>query len=181
MLQAWSAGDESALEQLTPIVYAQLRLLASAKLVRERADHILQPSALVNEAFIRLMGNTRMEFQNRTHFFAFAARLMRQILVDFARAQTSAKRGNRAPHIGIDVATNVAIAPERFDFIDIDIALDELAKLEPRQARVVELRYFSGLENSEVAEVLGISEDTVLRDWRMARAWLYDRLHLSGD
>lgn len=181
MLQAWSAGDESALERLTPIVYAQLRRLASASMGRERPGHMLQPSALVNEAFVRLMSGAPVDWKDRAHFFAFAARLMRQILVDFARAQTSAKRGNRVPHIDLTVANEVAVAAGHTDVLDIDIALEELAKLEPRHAKVVELRYFGGLENAEIAEAIGVSVDTVMRDWRIARTWLYYRLRVRDE
>src|SRR5579885_2102949 len=145
MLQAWSGGDESALQRLTPIVYAQLHRLASANMGRERPGHMLQPSALVNEAFVRLMTGTPIDWKNRTHFYAFSARLMRQILVDFARTRNSAKRGSRTPHIDLSLADEMAVAPGDTDILDIDIALQELATLEPRQARVVELRYFGGL------------------------------------
>ena len=179
LLRAWGGGDESALERLTPIVYAQLRRLASTSMGAERPGHILQPSALVNEAFIRLMSGAPVDWKNRAHFFAFAARLMRQILVDFARAQNAAKRGSRAPHMELSVATEVAVPPMHSDVLDIDRALGELAELEPRQARVVELRYFGGLENAEVAEVVAVSVDTVMGDWRIARAWLYYRLRLD--
>jgi RNA polymerase sigma-70 factor, ECF subfamily len=181
MLKAWNGGDTSALEQLTPLVYAELHRLARSSMAAERPGHVLQPSALVNEAFIRLMSGAPVEWRNRAHFFAFSARLMRQILVDFARAQCAAKRGKRTPHMALTVAEQVAVQPAQPDLLDLDAALDELAKLHERQARVVELRYFGSLENGEIAEVLGVSEDTVLRDWRIARAWLYYRLKLPGD
>lgn len=182
MLRAWTDGDASALEQLTPLVYAELHRLARNNMAAERQGHVLQPSALVNEAFIRLMsGGGPTEWRNRAHFFAFAARLMRQILVDFARAQCAAKRGNRTPHMDLSVAEQVAVEPKQTDLLDLDSALTELAELNARQARVVELRYFGSLENAEIAEVLGVSEDTVMRDWRIARAWLYYRLKLPGD
>jgi RNA polymerase sigma factor (TIGR02999 family) len=177
MLKAWSGGDASALEQLTPIVYAELRRLARLNLAAEQEGHLLQPSALVNEAFLRLMGGAPVQWSNRAHFFAISARLMRQILIEFARAQDTSKRGNRQPHVDLSEAGDLPDAQASpVDFIDLDAALKELAKLDPRQAQLVELRYFGGLENAEIAAVLGISEPTVVRDWRMARAWLYSRL-----
>jgi RNA polymerase sigma-70 factor (ECF subfamily) len=173
LLQAWSEGDASALERLTPLVYAELHQLVRHYFAREREGHVLQPSALVNEAFVRLMDNAPIEWVNRAHFFAAAARLMRQILIDFARAQEATKRGRRSPHVELSrVKDQMNKAPSFADFIDLDVALTRLAQLDARQARVVELRYFGGLENSEVARVLGISEPTAIRDWRIARAWL---------
>jgi RNA polymerase sigma factor (TIGR02999 family) len=180
LLQAWSNGDSSALERLAPVVYSELHKLARLNLVGERDRHLLQPSALVNEAFVRLIGGTPVAWSSRTHFFAFSARLMRRILIDFARAQDTGKRGNRSPHLDIAQVAGLQRATSGpADFIDLDAALDELAKLDARQAQVVELRYFGGLENTEIAAVLGISEPTVVRDWRVARAWLYDRLQPS--
>jgi RNA polymerase sigma-70 factor, ECF subfamily len=177
MLKAWSDGDRSALERLTPIVYAELHRLARHNLAGEREGHLLQPSALVNEAFLRLIGGAPVEWASRTHFFAVSARLMRQILIDFARAQDTNKRGHRTPHVDLsDVKELPRDAQNPVDLIDLDAALDELSKLDPRQAQVVELRYFGGLENAEIGAVLGISEPTVIRDWRVARAWLYSRL-----
>jgi RNA polymerase sigma factor (TIGR02999 family) len=177
MLQAWSGGDASALERLTPAVYAELHGIARRNLAGEREGHLLQPSALVNEAFLRLMGDAPVEWESRTQFFAFSARLMRQILIDFARAQETAKRGCRSPHVDLSLAEHVpAGQPDPVNFLDLDKALDELAQLDARQAQLVELRYFGGLDNLEIASVLGVSEPTVVRDWRVARAWLYDRL-----
>lgn len=177
ILNDWTSGDESALERLTPIVYAELHRLAHRNLAREREGHLLQPSALVNEAFVRLMTGQPVEWTSRTHFFAHSARLMRHILVDFARAQDTGKRGNRSPHLDLSGIHDVSPAqPLRVDFLDLDAALSELAKMDARQSRVVELRYFGGLENAEVATVLGVSEPTVVRDWRIARAWLFHRL-----
>jgi len=177
MLKAWGDGDASALERLTPIVYDQLHRLARHHLAGERQGHLLQPSALINEAFVRLMGGARVEWASRTHFFAVSARLMRQILIDFARAQGAGKRGNRRPHVDLsDIRKLPGETRSPVDFIDLDAALNDLAGLDQRQAQVVELRYFGGLGNPEIAVVLGISEPTVVRDWRMARAWLYSRL-----
>jgi RNA polymerase sigma-70 factor (ECF subfamily) len=181
MLKAWSDGDRAALDRLTPVVYAELHRLARRNLAGEREGHLLQPSALVNEAFVRLIGGAPVEWANRAHFFAVSARLMRQILIDFARAQDTGKRGNRSPHVDLsDVRDLTKAAASPIDFIDLDAALGDLSKLDPRQAQVVELRYFGGLENAEIAAVLGISEPTVVRDWRVARAWLFLRLQPAG-
>jgi len=177
MLKAWSQGDASALDQLTPIVYAELHRIARRNLAGEREGHLLQPSALVNEAFVRLIGGAQVEWGSRTHFFAVSARLMRQILIDFARGLDTGKRGNRSPHVELSAVKDlVDDVTSPLDFVDLDAALNELAQLDTRQAQIVELRYFGGMENAEVAEALGISEPTVLRDWRLARAWLYGRL-----
>jgi RNA polymerase sigma factor (TIGR02999 family) len=182
MLQAWRDGDTSVLDRLTPIVYAELHRIARRNLAGEREGHLLQPTALVNEAFVRLLGEAPVEWAGRAHFFAFSARLMRQILIDFARAQDTGKRGHRSPHVGLSAAGDVpASQADLVDLIDLDHALDELAQLDARQAKLVELRYFGGLENAEIAAVLGISEPTVVRAWRVARAWLYDRLQSARE
>jgi len=182
MLQAWRDGDSSVLDRLTPIVYAELHRIARRNLAGEREGHLLQPTALVNEAFIRLLGEAPVEWANRAHFFGFSARLMRQILIDFARAQDTGKRGHRSPHVGLSIAGDVAASQsDPVDLIDLDHALNDLAQLDARQAKLVELRYFGGLENSEIAAVLGISEPTVVRDWRVARAWLFNRLQSAKD
>jgi RNA polymerase sigma factor (TIGR02999 family) len=180
LLKAWNDGDASALDRLTPVVYDELHHLARCNLVGERPGHLLQPSALVNEAFLRLIGGAPVDWASRKHFFAFSARLMREILIDFARAEDTRKRGNRTPQVDLsEVPDLAASAADLVDFIDLDEALNDLASLDPRQAQVVELRYFGGLENAEIAELLGISEPTVVRDWRVARAWLFTRLHSS--
>jgi RNA polymerase sigma factor (TIGR02999 family) len=177
ILKAWSEGDQSALDRLTPVVYAELHRLAHRNMAGERVGHLLQPSALVNEAFVRLLAGEPVEWTNRAHFFAHSARLMRQILIDFARAQDTVKRGHRNPHLALSgVHDRSPVRQEPVDFLDLDAALEELSALHSRQAQVVELRYFGGLENAEVAAVLGLSEPTVERDWRVARAWLFDRL-----
>jgi len=176
MLRAWSDGDGSALEQLTPIIYDELHRLARLRMLGERAGHVLQPSALVNEAFIRLMKGPQVEWRDRVHFFGFASRLMRQVLVDFARSRAACKRGQRVTHLDLGAVQDVAVEPEFYNLVDLDEALTGLAQIDERKARVVELRYFGGLENAQVAELLGISEDTVMRDWRTARVWLFDRL-----
>jgi RNA polymerase sigma factor (TIGR02999 family) len=149
-------------------------------MARDREGHVLQPSALVNEAFLRLLGGAPVEWASRAHFFAVSARLMRQILIDFARAQETGKRGQRSAHAVLsDVTELVREDAPPVDFLDLDVALEELATLDTRQAKVVELRYFGGLENAEIANVLAVSEPTVVRDWRVARAWLYDRLRAA--
>ena len=182
MLKAWSGGDQSALERLTTFVYSELRRLAARRMSREREDHLLQPSALVNEAFVRLLGGAPVEWDSRAHFFAVSARVMRQILIDFARTQDRGKRGRRSPHTVLsDVTELVRRDAPPVDFLDLDAALEELARLDARRAQVVELRYFGGLENPEIASLIGVSEPTVVRDWRVARAWLYDRLTPPAD
>jgi RNA polymerase sigma-70 factor (ECF subfamily) len=179
MLRAWGEGDSSALERLTPVIYEELHRLARHRMLAERPGHVLQASALVNEAYIRLLAGAHGEWRDRSHFFAFASRLMRQILVDFARNQGAVKRGQRAPHLDLAEADELPVEPHFHNLVDLDSALDELSRLHERQARVVELRYFGGLENTEVAELLRISDDTVMRDWRCARAWLFSRLQRS--
>lgn len=177
ILKSWSEGDATALEQLTPLVFAELHRLARNCMAGQPQGHIFQPSALVNEAYVRLLGGQKIEWSNRTHFFAVCARMMRQILIDFARSQDRVKRGNGAPHVDISGIVDASAGQTgTVDLLDLDIALQELARLSPRQAQVVELRYFGGLEIDEVAEVLGVSEPTVGRDWRSARAWLFGRL-----
>ena len=180
LLRAWNGGDASALERLAPMVYAELHNLARRQMARERDGHILQPSALVNEAFIRMIGNQPVEWANRAQFYAVSARMMRQVLIEFARAQQTDKRGNRADHVGLDAAgqfavdTGASVSTE--DVLAVDEALTRLAQLDARQAQVVELRFFGGLDNKEIASVLGVSEQTVIRAWRVARAWLFDAL-----
>jgi RNA polymerase sigma-70 factor (ECF subfamily) len=177
MLRAWSGGDASALERLTPLVYAELHRLAQRGMAREKGGHVLQPSALVNEAFVRLIGGVPVVWESRTHFFALSSRLMRQILVDFARARDSRKRGEGNRQVTLSGIELQGAAGSHFvDFIDLDSALEDLGRLDDRQAKVVELRYFGGLENGEIARILGISEPTVVRDWRLARAFLFERL-----
>lgn len=177
LLKAWSGGDPTALDRLTPIVYDELYRIARRRMAAERQGHLLQPSALVNEAVLRLVGDSPVEWTGRAQFFASCARLMRQILIDFARAQDAGKRGRRSPHVDLSEVRELAgDSPQPVDFIDLDNALTQLASLDARQAQVVELRYFGGLENTEIAAILGVSEPTVTRDWRMARVWLCDTL-----
>lgn len=179
LLDAWRQGDRGALEALTPLVQGQLRQLAHQHLAKERPGHLLQPTALVNEVFIRLTRDRQVAWANRAQFYAVSARLMRQILIDFARQADAGKRGRRATHLDLGAVGELSARDPGLgvhDLLDIDRALERLAALDSRQAQLVELRFFGGLENAEIAHVLGVSEATVARDWRLARAWLYDAL-----
>lgn len=179
LLQAWSLGDASALEQLTPIVYSELHRLAHRQMAGERQGHILQPSALVNEVFVRLMGGGGAAWANRRQFFAASARLMRHVLVDFARAEETRKRGGRSAQakvFEIDELSRPQPSVSLENMIAIDEALTRLETLDQRQARVVELRFFGGMEFEEIAGLLEVSERTAMRDWRLARAFLYQSL-----
>jgi len=173
-LQAWSYGDKDALNKLVPLVYRELRGLAAAYLRRERPTHTLQPTPLVHEAYLRLAHQPSLHCQSRTQFFAVAAHLMRQILVDHARRHRAAKRGG-GNKIALDEGV-AAVDAQVVELIALDQALDNLAQLDGRQARIVEMRFFGGLTEDEIAEVLGLSAITVKRDWRMARAVLFSRL-----
>jgi RNA polymerase sigma-70 factor (ECF subfamily) len=174
LLRAWSGGDQSALERLTPIVYDQLHSLARRYLNRERPGHSLQATALVNEAYMRLVDQERMQWQNRAQFFAVSAQLMRRILVDHARRH-NLKRGGSVPHVSLDEAAVVG-GDQSADLVALDDAMNALARLDPRKVQVVEMRFFGGLSVEETAEVLKISPVTVMRDWSTARAWLYREL-----
>jgi RNA polymerase sigma factor (TIGR02999 family) len=170
LLARWRGGDQEALDALVPMVYRELRRVAHHYLQGERAEHTLQSTALVHEAYLRLADQKSVEVQNRAHFFAIAARLMREILVDYARSHRAAKRGYQYK-VSLDKA--IAIAEERdLDLLRVDDCLKELARLDPQQARIVELRFFGGLSIEETARVLNISPATVKRDWATARAWL---------
>lgn len=179
LLRAWNEGDEAALERLTPLVYQELHRLAHRHLAGERHDHNLQTSALVNEAYLRLVDARQVSWQNRAHFFGVSARLMRQILVDFARQRDSQKRGGAISIVGLEDTPNqgLTIAQTRStDLVALDDALNLLSTLNPRHSQIVELRFFGGLTEVEIAEVLQVSERTVRGDWRMARAWLQREL-----
>src|SRR6266571_6224718 len=179
LLANWSQGDPTALEKLIPLVYKELRHLAHRYMEGQRPNHTLQTTALVNEAYLRLADQSKPSFANRSHFFAVAAKAMRQILVDYAKAQQSQKRGAGATKVELDEAA--LISPEQTSAIlDVDEALEKLAVLDSRKAHVVELRYFGGLNQDEIAEVLKISTVTVRRDWVFARAWLYTELHSAA-
>jgi RNA polymerase sigma factor (TIGR02999 family) len=175
LLLAWSEGDEAALEQLLPLVYAELHQQARRYLRGERPGHTLNTTALVNEVYLRLIDASQVRWQNRAHFFAVAARLMRRVLVDFARARNYRKRGGGAQQVSLERA--LAVSSERSaDFVALDEALQTLAALDERKAKVVEMRFFGGLSVAETAEVLQVSPDTVMRDWRLAKVWLLKEL-----
>jgi RNA polymerase sigma factor (TIGR02999 family) len=171
LLKEWSDGDQQALDELTPLVYEELRQQAARYLRKERPNHSLQATALINEAFLRLIDVTDVQWQNRAHFFAIAAKLMRRILVDHARRRDAEKRGGSQVCLTLDEGVAWASEPD-VDLLAIDEALDKLAIIDEQQARVVELRFFSGLTVEETATALGISPKTVKRDWSVARAWL---------
>jgi RNA polymerase sigma factor (TIGR02999 family) len=172
LLQGWRNGDRNALDALLPLVYEELRRLAHFQLQRERQDHTLQTAALVHEAYLRLIGLNPPQWESRTHFFAIAAQLMRQILVDYARRHVAAKRGGGACKLSLEEATLVSKQKD-VDVLSLDDALKTLAKIDPRQSRVVELRFFAGLSLEEISEALEIAPATVQRDWTAARAWLH--------
>jgi RNA polymerase sigma factor (TIGR02999 family) len=175
LLVAWNNGDALALEQLTPLVHAELHRLAKCYMAGERPGHILQTAALVNEAYLRLIDWKSVQWQNRAQFFGLAAKIMRRILVDFARAQYRKKRGGDALQVSLSEAANIGQAQSP-DLVALDDALQALEKLDPRQARVVELRFFVGLSHKEIAEALKVSVATVRRDLSLAEAWLYREL-----
>src|SRR6516165_4071020 len=175
LLEQWSHGDDAALAELTPLVYEELRRLAHNYMGGQRPNHTLQTTALVNEVYLRLADQTNPRWQNRVHFFAVAARAMRQILVSYARSQRSQKRGGGAFKVDLDEAALVS-PQESKEIVDLHEALERLATLDSRKAQIVELKYFGGLNYDEMAEVLKISSITVRRDWRFARAWLYTEL-----
>src|SRR5438046_5320429 len=175
LLLAWNRGEADALDALLPVVYEELRRLAAHYLRGERVGHTLQATALVNEAYLRLIDVQKVQWQNRAHFFAMAARLMRRILVDAARARAYQKRGGGAPIVALEEALVVSNEPGR-DLVALDEALTALAALDPRQSQVVEMRFFGGLSLDETAEALHVSRDTVKRDWKMAKLWLLREL-----
>jgi len=171
LLRAWSSGDETALEQLLPLIEAELRRLARGYMARERRGHTLQTSALMNEAFLRLVDARTIEWQDRAHFLGISARLMRRVLVDHARARGYKKRGGEVRRISWTDAIAV-VPPPDFNLLALDRALDNLASLDARKARVVEMRFFGGLTVEETAAALHVSTDTIKRDWRLAKLWL---------
>jgi RNA polymerase sigma factor (TIGR02999 family) len=175
LLRAWSDGEDGALEQLTPLVEAELRRLARGYMGRERRGHTLQPTALVNEAFLRLTDARRVRWQDRAHFLGISARLMRRVLVDHARTRGYHKRGGGAGRVALDEAL-AATPPQAVDVVALDRALEQMAVVDVRKSRVIELRFFGGLSVEETAEVLHVSSDTVKRDWRLAKLWLLREL-----
>ena len=178
LLQAWNDGDETALERLMPLVYQELHRMARYYMGRETPGHTLQTTALVNEAYVRLVDSAHTNFQNRIHFLAVCAQAMRRILVDWGRSRRALKRGGNTPRFHLDEALDGAETPG-LDFVELDDALKALAKVDPRKSRVVELRFFGGLNLEETDAVLQVSSDTVQRHWKMAKNWL--RCELSGE
>jgi RNA polymerase sigma factor (TIGR02999 family) len=180
MLHDWSEGDARAAERLMPLVYDELRKLARDYLRRERIDHTLQPTALVNEAYLKLVDQTRVNWQNRSHFYGIAAQMMRRVLVDHARSHAAEKRGGGLRNkLSLDDA-NVLCEERAAEVIALDEALEKLTKIFPRKGQIVELRFFGGLRVDEMAEVLGISDKTVMREWQSAKLWLYRELNQEG-
>ena len=178
LLAEWRDGDQSALDELYPLVYDELHRLARLYMSRERKGHTLQTTALINEAYVRLVGQ-KVNWANRSHFFAISAQIMRRILIDHARRHAYAKRGGGAQQVSLEEAATVT-PDQSGELIRLDEALKSLAEMDPRRSQVVELRYFGGLNNEEIAGVLNVSENKVTRDWNMARAWLYQQLTGSG-
>ncbi|HZB45178.1 MAG TPA: sigma-70 family RNA polymerase sigma factor [Pyrinomonadaceae bacterium] len=181
LLADWNAGDDGALERLAPLVYAELRRIARRQMGGEREGHTLQATALVNEAYLRLAAGEGLAPQDRAHFYAVCAQVMRHVLVDHARAHARDKRGGGAPHVPLDEAANAAVVGSN-EMVALDEALRGLEEVDPQKARVVALRYFAGQSIEETAEVLGVSPTTVRREWRRAKAWLYRAIaEGSGD
>lgn len=179
LLAKWREGNQSALDELYPLVYDELHRLARRYMSRERKGHTLQTTALINEAYVRLVDQKNVPWANRSHFFAISAQIMRRILIDHARRHQYAKRGGGARQVSLEEAATV-VPDQSEELLRLDEALKSLAEMDPRRSQVVELRYFGGLNNEEIAGVLHISENTVTRDWNMARAWLYQQLTGSG-
>lgn len=175
LLLDWSRGDKSALARLMPVVFAELRRMAKHYLGGEDPRHTLQPTALVNEVYLRLVDRRQVQWSNRAHFFGFAAQLMRRVLVDHAKGRQADKRGGGARPLAIEGIADLA-EKQDLEVLMVDEALDTLARVDPRQARIVELKFFAGLANGEIAEVLGVSPTTVKRDWATARLWLFREL-----
>jgi len=177
LLVAWSEGDESALQQLAPLIHSELHRLAHNYMSRERPGHLLQTSALINEAYVRLIDWKNVRWQNRAHFFGVAAQLMRRILVDFARERKYFKRGGGALPVSLSEAA--LVVQQSSDFVALDEALTALGEIDSRKVQVVEMRFFAGLSVEEIAELLNVSKETVMRDWRLAKVWLLRQL--EGD
>ena len=179
LLNDWSGGDQSARDKLMPLVYDELHRLAHRYMKRESPGHTLQTSALVNEAFVKLVDQRNVRWQNRAHFFGIAAQMMRRILVDYARSRSTAKRGGGAAQISLD--ESLIVSNERTaEIVNVHEALERLAEFDARKSQIVELRFFGGLSIEETAEVLGVSPGTVMRDWTMAKAWLHRELGSDG-
>jgi len=180
LLEKWSGGDEAALEQLMPLVHDELHRLAHHHMRKESPGHILQTSALINEAYLRLVDQPQIRFENRAHFFGIAARLMRRILVDDARKRNSAKRGGSMIQVPLDEAS-ATVADQAANVAALDDALQRLEEIDKRQGQIVELRFFGGLTTEEIAEAMGLSEAKVRREWALARTWLRRELRRGGD
>lgn len=179
LLAELTRGNHEAVDALLPLIYDELRSLAANYLRRERPDHTLQPTALVHEAYLRLVDQTRVNWQNRAHFFGVAAQMMRRILVDYARARVAGKRGPDFQKLSLDENIDKAVE-QSHELVALDEALQELAEIDEHKSRIIELRYFGGLSVEETAEVLGVTPVTVKRHWRMAKAWLYGRMRAEG-
>ena len=175
ILHDWSDGDRAAPERLMPFVYDELRRLARSFLARERGGHTLQPTALVNEAYLRLVHQRSVNWQNRAHFYGIASSMMRRVLIDHARAHSTEKRGGGAIHLSLD-DVQVPLEQRAASFVALDEALERLTLIDERKCKVVEMRFFGGLSDEEIAEVLGVTTRTVLRDWKTARLWLFREL-----
>lgn len=180
LLEAWGEGDQVAFERLVPLVYAELRRMARRHMYRESEGHLLQTTALVHEAYLKLVSQKNAKWQNRAHFFAVSSQQMRRILVDAARSKLRQKRGADAPLLSLDDAPELSVT-RAAEFVALDDALQQLAQLDPRRARVVEMRYFGGMSVDETAAALKVSEATVIRDWQAAKAWLFTELNRSGN
>lgn len=179
LLKAWCGGDESVLDKLVPLVYDELRRIAHRHMVRERADNTLQTTALVNEAYLRLVGVKNVPWRDRAHFFALSAQLMRRILVDHARSRARVKRGGPAQKLSLDESLVIPVRKEA-NLVELDEALTSLAAVDARKAKAVELRFFGGLSVKDTAEVLGVSISTLMNDWKLAKVWLLRELDHSG-
>ncbi|HEY1895163.1 MAG TPA: sigma-70 family RNA polymerase sigma factor [Terracidiphilus sp.] len=180
LLEAWGEGDEAAFERLVPLVYGELRRMARRHMYRESEGHLLQTTALVHEAYLKLVSQKNAKWQSRAHFFAVSSQQMRRILVDAARSKLRQKRGADAPVVSLEDAPELSVS-RAAEFVALDDALQQLAQLDPRRARVVEMRYFGGMSMEETAAALKVSEETVARDWKAARAWLFTELDKSGN
>jgi RNA polymerase sigma factor (TIGR02999 family) len=180
LLEAWGEGDQTAFERLVPQVYAELKRMARRHMYRESEGHLLQTTALVHEAYLKLVSQKGARWQNRAHFFAVSSQQMRRILVDAARSRLRQKRGSDAPVVSLDDAPALSVT-RAAEFVALDDALRQLAQLDPRRSRVVEMRYFGGMSVEETAAALNLSADTVMRDWKAAKAWLFSELDRSGN
>jgi RNA polymerase sigma-70 factor (ECF subfamily) len=179
LLAAWGGGDQTAFEQLVPLVYSELKRMARRYMFRESEGHLLQTTALVHEAYVKLVSQSGAKWQDRAHFFAVSSQQMRRILVDAARSRLRKKRGEDAEVVSLDDAPMLS-SSRAAEFVALDDALNELATLEPRRSRVVEMRYFGGMSVEETAAALNLSPDTIMRDWKAAKAWLYTQLNGTG-